>query len=112
MATNNPYSTPVTVTIRRVLTQSPNWIGGQEPEVIEHTFGDLQLAYLFCVKEAGLDESEIRGSRNMEIDGWDIIPFIRLKEILAEHQDVEAFYAEDDDSDDYISMRLAYAPDQ
>ena len=106
---NNPYSTPVTVTIRRVLTQSPNWIGGEDPEVLTYHFEDLQQAYLFCVKEADLEESEIRGSRNVEIDGWDVIPFLRVKEIMMEHNTIEAFYAEDEDGD-YISMRLTYTP--
>ena len=105
----NPYNTPVTVTIRRVQTASPNWIGGEDPEVLTHEFADLQEAYLFCVKEAGLDESEIRGASTIELHGWSIIPFARLKVIIAEHREVEAFYTEDEDEDeDYISMRLSY----
>lgn len=105
----NPYTSPAVVTIRSVQTADPNWVGNDgDPEVRTFHFPDLQEAYLFCVKEAGLDESEIRGDRDIELHGWNVIPFSRLKEILEGHNTVETFYAEAE-NDDFVSMRIGYA---
>ena len=103
----NPYNSPAIVTIRRVQTEDPNWVGGRDPEERMFHFPDLQEAYLFCVKEAGLEEADLRGDTNIEVNGWDVIPFSRLKEILEHHDIVEAFYAEAENQD-FISMRIGY----
>lgn len=107
MAAPNPYTSPVAVTIRRVLTQSPNWIGGDDPEVLVHRFSDLQMAYLFCVKEAGLDGEDLRGEGELDIHGWSVIPFAQVKQALMNEESFEAFYTEDEDGD-YISLSLCY----
>lgn len=107
MAAPNPYTSPVTVTIRRVQTQNPNWVGGEDPEVLVHRFSDLQEAYLFCVKEAGLEGESLEADAELELHGWNIIPFARVKQVLRNTESFEAFYTESEDGD-YVSMSLSY----